>query len=215
MINSAEQFSFAHVSISKHCNLSTTDHRSPPLHLSTEHLAHQCGHHWLPENGTTTRATVYKLQHICLSNRIFNDRWQQTPKRGSLVRKWHGIHFEVHGRSFNLRMFVLRSKIEIAHWAGKTTTTRCGITDTAATLNFVLWLFLNIHNALWHVKISRDAKVVLWLLTEMTITSSDFVKIPQVVMVVTFHSHDAMWDKFQPAEKSASDRAASCFLQIL
>jgi len=33
--------------------------------------------------------------------------------------------------------------------------------------------------------------------------SSDFMKIPQVV-VVTFYSHDAMWDKFPPAEGSVS-----------
>jgi hypothetical protein len=55
----------------------------------------------------------------------------------------------------------------------------------------VLWLFLNNRYALWHVKIGHDAKVVLWLLKEMTTTSSDFMKIPQAV-VVTFHSHDAM-----------------------
>jgi hypothetical protein len=46
--------------------------------------------------------------------------------------------------------------------------------------NFVLWLFLNNRNALWHVKIRHDAKVVLWLLKEMTTTSSDFMKIPQI-----------------------------------
>jgi len=43
----------------------------------------------------------------------------------------------------------------------------------------VLWLFLNSRNALWHVKICHDAKVVLWLLKELTTTSSDFMKIPQ------------------------------------
>ena len=99
---------------------------------------------------------------------------------------------------------VLRSKIENAHWAEKTMTTRCGIRETATKRNFVLWLFLNNRNALWHVKICHDAKVVSWLLKEMTTTISDFMKIPQVVMVVTFYSHDAMWDKFQPAEGSVS-----------
>jgi len=34
--------------------------------------------------------------------------------------------------------------------------------------------------------------------------SLDFMKIPQVVMVITFYSHDSMWDKFQPAEGSIS-----------
>jgi len=43
----------------------------------------------------------------------------------------------------------------------------------------VLWLFLNNRNALWHVKIRHDAKVVLWLLKEMATTGSDFMKIPQ------------------------------------
>jgi len=54
-------------------------------------------------------------------------------------------------------MYMLRSKIENAHWAEKTTTTCCGITETATTRfgiretattrNFVLWLFLNNHDA--------------------------------------------------------------------
>ena len=116
---------------------------------------------------------------------------------------------------------VLSSEIENAHWAEKTTTTRCGIRETVTTRNFMLRLYLNNRNALWHVKICHVAKVVSWLLTEMTTTSSDFMKIPQGVVVVTFYSHDAMWDKFQPAEGSvsvsrqlASDRAPSwCFLQ--
>jgi len=50
----------------------------------------------------------------------------------------------------------------------------------------------NDHNALWHVKICHDAEVVLWMLKDVTITSSDFMKIPQGVVVVTFYSHDAM-----------------------
>jgi len=54
------------------------------------------------------------------------------------------------------------------------------------------WLFLNNRNALWHVKIRHDAKVELWLLKEMTTTSSDFMKIPQGVVVVTFYNHDVM-----------------------
>ena len=74
----------------------------------------------------------------------------------------------------------------------KTTTTRFGMRETAASRNFVLWLFLNIRNALWHVKICHDAKVVVWLLTEMTITSSDFMKIPQVIVVFIFYSHGTM-----------------------
>jgi hypothetical protein len=68
---------------------------------------------------------------------------------------------------------------------------RCGIRETATARNFVLWLFLKTRNALWHVKICLDAKVVSWLLEEMTTTSSDFMKIPQGVMVVSFYSHDA------------------------
>jgi hypothetical protein len=40
----------------------------------------------------------------------------------------------------------------------KTTTTRCGIRETAATRKFALWLFLKNHDALWHVKVCRDAK---------------------------------------------------------
>jgi len=94
--------------------------------------------------------------------------------------------------SIYIDVCVLISKIENAHCAEKKTTTRCGITETATTRNFVLWLFLNNRNALWHVKICHDAKIVLWLLKEMTTTSSDFMKIPQGVVVVTFYSHDAM-----------------------
>jgi len=75
---------------------------------------------------------------------------------------------------------------------GKRTTMRCGITETATTRNFLFWLFLNNGNALWRVKICHDMKVVSCLLTEMTTTSSDFMKIPQGVVVVTFYSHDAM-----------------------
>ena len=76
------------------------------------------------------------------------------------------------------------------------------IWETATTRNFMLWLFLNNRNTLWHVTICRDAKVVSWLLKKMTTTISDFMKIPQVVVVVTFYSHDALWDKFQPADRS-------------
>jgi len=47
-------------------------------------------------------------------------------------------------------VYMLRSKIEKAHWAEKTTTTHCGFTETATTRNCVLWLFLTNHNALWH-----------------------------------------------------------------
>jgi len=85
---------------------------------------------------------------------------------------------------------VLSSKIENAQWAEKK--------DHNA-----LWHLRN-RNALWHVKICHDAEVVLWLLKEMTTTSSDFMKIPQAVAVVTFYSHNAMWDKFEPAERSVS-----------
>jgi len=76
--------------------------------------------------------------------------------------------------------------MENAHWAEKTTRTRCGITETATMQNFVLWLFLNKRNALWHVKICHDAKVALWLLMEMTTTSSDFMKIPQTTEEVAY-----------------------------
>jgi hypothetical protein len=85
---------------------------------------------------------------------------------------------------------VLSSKIENAHWAEKTTTTRCGIRETATTRNFVLWLFLNNRNALWHVKICHDVKVVLWLLKVMTTTSSDFMKIPQTAEEVAYQLMD-------------------------
>jgi len=86
--------------------------------------------------------------------------------------------------------------------SGKKTTTRCAIKETATTRNFVLWLFLNNRNVLWlflnnrnvlwHVKTCHDAKVVTWLLKEKTTTSSDFMKLPQAVVVFTFYSHDAM-----------------------
>ena len=75
--------------------------------------------------------------------------------------------------------YKLSSKIKNAHWAQKTPTTRLGIWETATTRNFVLWLFLNNCNALWRVKLCHDAKVVLWLLKEMTTASSDFMKIPK------------------------------------
>ena len=54
------------------------------------------------------------------------------------------------------------------------------------------------------MKICHVAKVVLWLSKETTTTSSDFMKIPQGVVVVTFYTHDAMRDKFQTAEGSVS-----------
>jgi hypothetical protein len=57
---------------------------------------------------------------------------------------------------------------------------------------------------LLHVKICHDATVMSWLLKEMTTTSSNFMKIPQGVVVVCFYSHDTMWDKFQPAKGSVS-----------
>ena len=41
-------------------------------------------------------------------------------------------------------------------------------------------------------------------LKEMTTTISDFMKITHGIVVVTFYSHDAMCDKFQPAERSVS-----------
>jgi hypothetical protein len=57
---------------------------------------------------------------------------------------------------------------------------------------FVLWLFLKNHYALCHVKICHDAKIVSWLLKEMTTTSSDLKKIPQGVVVAFFYSHGVM-----------------------
>jgi len=38
----------------------------------------------------------------------------------------------------------------------------------------------------------------------MATTGSDFMKMPQGFVVVSFYSHDVMWDKFQPAEGSVS-----------
>ena len=58
-------------------------------------------------------------------------------------------------------LYMLSSKIKNAHWAEKTTTTRCGIRETATTRNCVLWLFLNNHNAFWHERNSHNAKC-LW-----------------------------------------------------
>jgi len=46
---------------------------------------------------------------------------------------------------------MLRLKIENAHWAEKTTTTRCGIRETTTTRNFVLWLFFK-----------QPQRVVVW-----------------------------------------------------
>jgi len=130
----------------------------------------------------------------------------QRKEYGVFTRKSNRPHKEFESSGFGkwtilvnlfLLIHMLSPKIENAHCAGeKRSTTRCGITETATTRNFVLWLFLNNRNALWHVKIRNDAKVVLWLLKEITTTSSDFMKIPQVVVVVTFYNHDAMWDKF-------------------
>ena len=101
-------------------------------------------------------------------------------------------------------MYVLSSKIENAHWAEKMTTTRCGITERATTRNFVLWLFLNNRNALWHVKICHDAKVVSWLLNEMT-TIAEFMKIPQGVVVVAFYRYNGR-DKEDKEEAIQQDR---------
>ena len=66
---------------------------------------------------------------------------------------------------------------------------RCDIRETATTRNCVMWLFLNNRNALWHMKICHDAKVVLWLLKEMT-TSSSFMKIPQTAEEVAYQPMD-------------------------
>jgi hypothetical protein len=52
--------------------------------------------------------------------------------------------------------------------------------------NFVLWLFLNNRKALWHVKMSHDAEVVMWLLKEMTTTISNFMKMPQTAEEVAY-----------------------------
>ena len=129
-------------------------------------------------------------------------------------------------------MYLLRTKIENAHWAEKTTTTRCGITETATTPNVVLWLFSKNHNALWHLKICHDANVVSWLLKEMlsskienvqwegkttttrcgiretaTTRNSEFrlhANTARCRGLFSFYSQDAMWDKFQPAEMSVS-----------
>jgi len=82
----------------------------------------------------------------------------------------------------------------------KTTTTRSGIAETATTRTFALRLFLNNHNALWHVKICHDAKVVSWLLKEMTTTSSDLMKIPQDVVVFSLSKtspYEAMFGNAQ------------------
>ena len=54
----------------------------------------------------------------------------------------------------------------------------------------MLWLFLNNRNTLWHVKICHDAKVVLWLLKEMTTTSLGFMKIPQTAEEVAYQLMD-------------------------
>jgi len=53
-------------------------------------------------------------------------------------------HFKTSNqRASDFPVYMLSSKIENPHWAEKTTTTRCGIRETATTRNFVLWLFLN------------------------------------------------------------------------
>jgi len=83
-------------------------------------------------------------------------------------------------------VYMLSSQIENAHWAEKTTTTRCGIREKGTTRNFVLWLFLNKRKALWRLKICHDAKVVLWQLKEMTTMSSDFMKITQTAEEVAY-----------------------------
>jgi len=70
------------------------------------------------------------------------------------------------------------------------TTTRYGIRETATMRNFVLWLFLNYCNALWHVKICHDAKVMLWLLKELTTTSSNVIKMPQTAKEVAYQLMD-------------------------
>ena len=54
----------------------------------------------------------------------------------------------------------------------------------------MLWLFLNNRNALWHVKICHDARVVLWLSKEMTTTSSNFIHIPQTAEKVAYQLLD-------------------------
>ena len=105
---------------------------------------------------TSIKTTIYTL------GKKFPFLWQCT----------YGIQWDT-----NL-VYMLSSKIENAHWTQKTTATHCCVWETETTRNFVLWLFLNNRNAFWHVKICHEAKVVSWLLKEMT-TSSDFTKIPQ------------------------------------
>ena len=45
---------------------------------------------------------------------------------------------------------------------------------------------LNNRKALWHVKMSHDAEVVMWLLKEMTTTISNFMKMPQTAEEVAY-----------------------------
>jgi hypothetical protein len=118
------------------------------------------------------------------------------------------------------KIYMLSSKIENAHWAEKTTTACRGIRETATTRNFVLWLFLNNRNTLWHVKICHDAKVVLWLLKELTTPISDFMKITQGVVIVNFtaatrcESSSNLPKGQRQHRQLASDRTASwCLLQ--
>jgi hypothetical protein len=70
-------------------------------------------------------------------------------------------------------LYVLSWKIENAHWAQKTTATCCGIWETETAQNFVLWLFLNNRNAMWHVKICHEMKSCRAQITTVTVKGND------------------------------------------
>ena len=76
----------------------------------------------------------------------------------------------------------------------------------------------NDHNTLWHYSNSHNKKFCIlavfkhpqrgqtfeevpeeklasWLLKEMNTMRSGIIKIPQPIMVISFYSHNAMWDK--------------------
>jgi len=52
---------------------------------------------------------------------------------------------------------MLSSKIENAHWAEKTTKTRCGIRETATTRNFALW---NLQWRQWGFRTERHLQLL-------------------------------------------------------
>ena len=115
------------------------------------------------ETSIWQHTTITTDRHPC-------PRWDSNPQFHALYRAATGTGTEI---------YMLHSKIENAQWAEKLTTTRCGIRETSTTRNYVLWLFLNNHNALWHERNCHNAKLRVVALSKQPQRVVAWEKLPQ------------------------------------